>query len=109
MSAILRALSFGLLALLSASAVAGPPATANRMRAQFIGLRVSVDAAGKVQSSQPLDTAALPAFNQAAAEVARKLVFTPARKNGVPVASETSLSMTLALEPRADGQYTLQL
>ena len=68
-----------------------------------------MDAAGKVQSSQPLDTAALPAFNQAAAEVARKLVFAPARKNGLPVASEAGLSLTLALEPRPDGQCSLQL
>lgn len=78
-------------------------------RPQSISLRVVVDAAGKVQSATPLDSSLLPALNQAAGEVARKLTFTPARKDGRAVASETTLSVTLALEPKANGQYGLQL
>lgn len=76
---------------------------------QLIGLRVSVDAAGKVQTSTPIDPSVLPALNGAAGEIARKLTFTPARKDGRAVASETTLSLTLALEPKASGQYGLAL
>lgn len=78
-------------------------------RPQLIGLRVAVDAAGKVQSATPIDPSALAALNSAAGEIARKLSFTPARKDGRAVASETTLSLTLALEPRASGQYGLAL
>lgn len=81
----------------------------DKLPAQMLGLRVTVDATGKVQSSRPIDPQAAPGLNQAAAEIARKLSFTPARKNGVAVASETSLTLTLALEPRGDGQFGLQL
>ena len=90
----------------TAPAAAGDP---DRLRPQFIGLRVTVDAAGKVQAAQPLDAQALPGLNRAGEEIARKLSFQPARKNGVPVASETTLSLALALEPRGDGQFGLQL
>ena len=64
----------------------------------------SSDAAGKVQSAHAdrPDTL-LPALNQAAQEMARKLPFTPARKDGRPVPSETTLSLTLALEPGRNG------
>jgi TonB family protein len=101
----------GLLAAAPAFAAApGSDAAApDKLRPQFIALRVSVDAAGKVQAAQPLDPQALPGLNRAAEEVARKLTFSPARKNGVAVPSETSLSLTLALEPRGDGQFGLQL
>jgi TonB family protein len=78
---------------------------------QTIGLRVTVDDHGKVQSAQPSDPQAVPALNRAAEEIARKLVFTPARKNGVAVTSETTLTLTLTLqlEKRGDGQFGLQL
>ena len=80
-----------------------------RMPPQVIALRVTVDAAGKVQTSTPSNPQAIPALNHAAEEISRKLTFAPAKKNGVAVPSETTLSLTLALEPRADGQFGLQL
>ena len=84
-------------------------AAAAAPRPQLIGLRVSVDAAGKVQTATPIDPSLLPALNSAAGEIARKLTFSPARKDGRAVASETTLSLTLALEPKANGQYGLAL
>ncbi len=86
-----------------------PAQAADAPRPQSIALRVTVDAAGKVQSATPIDASVLPALNQAGAEIARKLTFSPARKEGRPVSSETTLSLTLALEARADGQFGLQL
>ena len=41
--------------------------------------------------------------------MALKLVFSPARKNGVAVPSQTHLSLMLALQPAGDGKYALKL
>lgn len=89
------------------SALAAAPATPTP--AQTIGVRVNVDAAGKVTSATPSNAAAIPALNQAAVEIAGKLAFDPATKNGVAVASETSLFLTLALEPKDNGQFGIRL
>lgn len=99
--------------LASALLIPGPSPAAepgtSAPRAQFIALRVELDAGGKVISAKPMDSTVLPALNRAGEEIARKLVFTPARKDGRAVPSETTLSLTLALEPRADGQFGLAL
>lgn len=76
---------------------------------QTIMLKVAVGADGRVQSATPVDPAAAPALNQAAQDMARKLVFTPARKNGAAVPSQTHLSLVLALEPAGAGKFALKL
>lgn len=109
MSKRLRAFAFSL--GLAAVPFAGPAVAADPAAPapQHIALRVSVDATGKVQAAQPLDANAVPAIAQAAQEIARKLQFAPAKKNGRPVASETSLALTLALEPHGGGGYGFAL
>ena len=105
-----RSALLSLLALSPVPVLAGADAgAAAPPRPQLIGLRVTVDAGGKVQSATAIDPAVLPALNSAAGEIARKLTFSPARKEGRAVASETTLSLTLALEPKANGQYGLAL
>ena len=79
-------------------------------REQTILLRVQVDAAGKVQSAQPLpDPNAVEALNRVAVDLARKLPFAPAKKDGAAVASETTLYLKLAMEPKAGGQFGIRL
>ena len=48
-------------------------------------------------------------LNRAAEEFARKLVFTPARKGGKAVSSETSLTLAIALEPVGEGRFAPRL
>lgn len=84
-------------------------AAAAELPAQTISLRVTVDAAGKVQSAQPSDRSTAAGMSQAASGFARKLTLAPARKDGVAVASETSLSLTVAIESRADGRFGVRL
>lgn len=86
----------------AASAEATPPP-------QQVLLRVNVGANGRATNAQNLNPKTPAAVLQAAYEIAPKLQFTPATKNGQPVASETSLSMTLALVPRAGGGFGLSL
>jgi hypothetical protein len=74
-----------------------------------VGLRVGLDAEGKVQSLEPAATGGSSELNAAAAEFARKLSFSPARKDGVAAPSEFTLYLTLAMEPRAGGQFALRL
>lgn len=81
-------------------AAAGQDATS---APQFVLLRASVDATGKVQSARSLDPETVPALVSAGVEIARKLQFAPARKNGRAVASETALMLTVALVPKAGG------
>ena len=79
-------------------------------REQTILLRVQVDAAGKVQSAQPLpDPNAVEALNRVAVDLARKLPFSPAKKDGAAVASETTLYLKLVMEPKAGGQFGIRL
>ncbi len=85
-----------------APAAAAPPV-------QRVLLRVKVDAAGRIQASTPLDASNPPALIKAGEEIARKLSFTPARKDGRAVPSETSLMLTLAFVPRAGGAYGISL
>ena len=82
---------------------ASAPAPGAAMPPQRVLLRVNVDAAGKVVAAAPLDASNPPALIQAGEEIARKLTFTPARKNGRAISSETSLMLTLAFVPRAAG------
>lgn len=113
MSARLRTLVLGLAAaasLAASAAAADPaPAAASAPAPQTIALRVVIDATGKVQAAQPLEATAVPALLQAAQEIASKLPFAPATKNGRPVPSETTLSLVLALEPRAGGGFGIAL
>lgn len=97
------------LALASGAALAAKPTPAPVPQEHMIGVRVSVDAAGKVTNAQPSDPAAIAALNQAATEIARKLPFDPATKDGVATTSETSLFLLLALEPKANGQFGIRL
>jgi len=48
-------------------------------------------------------------MNAIAGEFARKLVFTPARKNGKPVPSETSLTLVVDLQPAGAGRFAPKL
>jgi TonB family protein len=102
-----RIVFFLVLAWSAGTAIAAMPA----MPAQehMIGVRVAVDAAGKVTSARPSDPAAIPALNQAATEIARKLAFDAATKDGVAVPSETTLFLLLALEPKDKGQFGIRL
>lgn len=95
------------LALSAGTAVAATtPAPAQE---HMIGVRVAVDAAGKVTSAQPSDPLAIPALNQAAIEIARKLPFDPATKDGVAAPSETTLFLLLVLEAKDNGQFGIRL
>ena len=96
-------------ALLSLPALAADPAAGGPPPPQTVVLRVGVDAAGHVSSSSPVDPQALPSLVQAAQAYAGKLVFTPARKDGAAVPSETNLNLILAFEPAGDGKYALKL
>lgn len=109
MSPFFRIALLSALVLSPAASLAADVAVAAPPRTQLVGLRVGVDAAGKVRSATPIDPSLLPALNNAAGEIARKLTFTPARKDGRAVSSETTLSLTLVLEPKANGQYGLAL
>lgn len=88
---------------------ADAPAGAGPTPPQIISLKVSVDAAGKVVAARPSDAQALPGLNRAAEEFARKLVFTPARKGGKAVPSDTHLTLAIALEPVGEGRFAPRL
>ena len=88
---------------------ADAPAAATPMPPQMIALQVSVDAAGKVVSIKPADAQVVPGLNRVAEEFARKLVFTPARKGGKAVPSETTLTVVLVLEPVGEGRFAPKL
>lgn len=92
----------------SGATVAAEPAVPAPQE-HMIGVRVAIDAAGKVSSATPSDPAAIAALNQAAVEIARKLAFDAATKDGVAVASETSLFLSLVIEPKATGQFGIRL
>jgi hypothetical protein len=116
MNASLRPLflatAFAGLAALAAAPRAAEPATGSAappMPPQRVLMRVTVNANGRVLTAQNLDPQTPPAVLVAAQEIASKLVFTPATKNGRPIGSETSLSMTLALVPRASGGFGMSL
>ena len=79
------------------------------MPPQMIALKVGVDAAGKVTAAKPWDLQASASLNKIAEQFAHKLVFNPARKNGRPVSSETSLTVVLVLEPAGDGRFAPKL
>lgn len=109
MNALTRTLGLaGALALLATGVHAAEPAAASSAPPpQTIMLKVAVGADGKVQTATPVDAQA--PLNQVAAQYAQKLVFTPARKDGAAVPSETHLSLTLALEPAGEGKFGLKL
>ena len=95
--------------LLSLTVLAADSAPARPPPPQTVVLRVSVDATGHVSSSSPFDPQALPSLVHAAQAYAQKLVFSPARKAGAAVASETNLNLVLAFEPAGEGKYALKL
>ena len=114
---LLRRGAFGLALALAGTIGAGLAGFASPARAadaaapppRLVMLRVKVDADGKVTDARSIDASAVPALVQAGSEIARKLSFTPARKQGRAVASETNLMLTLALVPRAAGGYGISL
>jgi len=106
----LLATTFAGLAAVAAPARAADPAPgAPPMPPQHVLMRVTVNAAGRVLTAQNLDPKTPPAVLMAAKEIASKLQFAPATKNGQAMSSETSLSMTLALVPRAAGGFGMSL
>jgi len=108
MSILSRCLVLAIAAGAASQSLAADPA-AEKPRTETVALRVGVDAQGKVQTSKPSDPNAAPGLVSAAEAYARKLTFTPARKNGVPVSSETTLTTVLELQPRPGGQFSLRL
>ena len=76
---------------------------------QMIALKVSVDSAGKVVAVKASDALAAAGLNRAAEAFARKLVFTPARKAGKTVSSETGLTVAIVLEPVGEGRFAPRL
>ncbi len=76
---------------------------------QSVGLRIGLDAEGKVQSVEPAAIGVSPELNIAAAEFARKLSYSPARKDSVAAPSEFTLYLTLAMQARAGGGFSLRL
>ncbi len=89
--------------------LAADPA-AGKLRTETVALRVSVDAPGQSAGhAKPSDPTVAPGLVSGGGRFARKLTFTPARKNGAPVSSETTLTRCSQLEPRPDGQYGLHL
>jgi hypothetical protein len=102
---------------LAAGFAAAPPARAAEPKSpgssvempRYVFLHVGVDADGKVQTATSMDPNAVPALVAAATEIAHKLQFAPARKNGRPVASETSLTVVLALVPHEGGGFGIAL
>jgi hypothetical protein len=97
------------LMLVTAALAASSGIAADRPRAQNVSLRVTIDAQGKVQTAQPSDPKDPYGLNAAAEALSRTLTFSPAKKNGAAVPSETTLNLLLSLEPRADGKYGLHL
>lgn len=109
MNSLIRVTAFSV--LLSGMAFAGlaaPPA-GSPPPPQSLVLHVSVDANGRVQSAEPVGDQSIPGLVQAAKGYAQKLVFSPARKDGVAVASETDLSLVLVMEPAGEGKFALKL
>lgn len=108
MTGILR-LGAALFALAVAAPALAAPETGGPVPPQVVMLKVGVDAGGRVQTTASLDPEAAPAMLQAAEAYARKLAFTPARKGGVAVPSETYLSLVIAVEPTGEGKFALKL
>lgn len=94
---------------LAMPALAAEPAAGGPPPPQTVMFKVGVDATGHVQAATPLDPQAPAALLQAAEAYARRLPFTPARKAGVAVASQTYLSLVLAVEPADEGKFALKL
>lgn len=94
-------------ALLLAALAAVPFQAGASPKGETLSLRVDLDASGRVVASSPLNTAA--ALNAAAQAYAAKLVFSPAKKNGVGVPSKTCVIMRLEVDPRPDGRFGLKL
>lgn len=80
------------------------------VREKTVSLRVRIDAAGNVQSALPLpDPEAVETLSNLAVGLARKLAFKPAKRDGVAIASETTLYLKLRLAPQADGRFGVSL
>ena len=109
MKSIHRLLLVGLALAFLPSANAAGDSAGGPPPPQVVVLKVGVDANGKVTTSSPVDPAVAPAMLQAAEGYARKLVFTPARKDGAAVPSETNLSLVMAVEPAGEGKFALRL
>ncbi|CAN5182057.1 hypothetical protein BH11PSE14_BH11PSE14_04910 [soil metagenome] len=99
--------------LLVATCVAGAVAAETgkppgpQARNEVLALHVDVGPDGRVTASRPMNPA-LP-LNAIAQQYASKLTFTPASKDGKPVASTTCLTLGLAAEPQPDGNFALKL
>ncbi len=91
----------------SAAAAETGQATGPQARNEVLALHVDVGPDGHVTASRPMNPA-LP-LNAIAQQYASKLAFTPASKDGKPVASTTCLTLGLAAEPQPDGNFALKL
>lgn len=109
LQSLLLAAALGACGLSTLAADAPAGATPAPPPPQLISLKVSVDAAGKVVAVKPTDPQGVAGLNRAAEEFARKLVFTPARKDGKSVPSETSLMLAITLEPLGEGRFAPRL
>jgi TonB family protein len=110
MSAMLQRIVLVLSMLLTGGqAFCAPTPPVPVVQEHVVGVRVGIDATGKVVSAQPSDPQAIAVLNQAAVEIARKLPFAPATRDGVAQASETSLFLQLVLEPKVGGQFGIRL
>jgi hypothetical protein len=105
----LHQLLFALGMALAAPAFAAPAAAAKPPPPQSVALRVQVGADGKVASASALDPQAVPVLVQAAKEMAGKLSFSPARKDGRAVSSETTMVLSLGFEPKPEGGFGIRL
>ena len=102
-------LALAALAGTPAPVLAAEPAAVHVPPPQNVLLRVHVNAEGKVVSSSPLDENTMPVILQAAQQIASKLTFTPARKNGRATVSETTLVVTLGFEAQPAGGFGISL
>lgn len=103
----LLAFALALAACASTSTSASAATGVAQARNEAVSLRVEVAADGHIAASRPTD--AQSPLNGIAQQFASKLVLTPARKDGQPVASTTCLTLGLAAEPRPDGTFGIKL
>ncbi len=95
--------------LLALPALARDPASAAQDLQKIVPIRVQLDAEGKITRAVRGNESLPAALNQGALEMARQLSFRPATINGVPTASETTVSLTIGFDKRPDGKYGLRL
>lgn len=86
-----------------------PAAAADDDLEKVIGFRVGIGADGLVRTATPTNDTLPPAVNRAAAGLTRQLRFAPARVDGRPATSETTVILTVRFEAQPGGGYRLAL